>query len=378
MRKIGRNDKKPLILFSPLDWGMGHTTRCIPLLTSLLESGCEVLVACNSTQKIILENELPNLRFVDLEGYEVRVAGKNGFTKLKIVAQITNILTKIKGENRWLSRFLNSNKVDAVISDNRYGLYNAFVTCIFITHQLRPYSGLGLFIDAIMQRFLYSYVNKFHSCWIPDYQHPPGLAGNLSHAQKKPKIPVSYIGCMSRLQISQTHVDINNELLIILSGPEPQRSLFENLLLEELAKAPDDLKSRTIIIRARPSASSTKQYINGIACYDHVNANHLSALAHQSAFIISRSGYTTLMDMFKLKKKMILVPTPGQAEQEYLAEVCAKNNYALSYRQHSFSLLHALNAAKAFHYSLPEFDMELYKKTINEFSKALLLNHAGS
>ncbi len=221
--KFNNSKGKPLVLLSPLDWGLGHTTRCIPLIRELIILNCDILIACNSLQKELLLQEFPNLTYVSLPGYNIRYGRKKWSTLAGIFFQIPKILTKIKQENRWLRDFLAQHTVHAVISDNRFGLYDNKVPSVLLTHQLGIKSGLGKWVDALARLMNYRYIKRFTCCWVPDYTGEAALAGQLSNPRIPPVFPVQYLGNISRIAPCFTTGN-THEVLIILSGPEPQRS----------------------------------------------------------------------------------------------------------------------------------------------------------
>jgi hypothetical protein len=221
--------KPPLrILVAPLDWGLGHTTRCIPVVHALINNGCTVYLAGNKAQAALLKTEFPNLLLIELNGYKVQFSKKKSLLLLKIMAQLPHFKKIIQDENKWLQKIIAEHKIDAVISDNRFGLHHPQMHTVFITHQLSIKTPFGKWIDTLIQRWNYSYINKFSECWVPDAKELP-LAGELSHPVCLPKIPVHYAGWLSRFK----KMEIKSEskfILIMLSGPEPQRSLLEKKL----------------------------------------------------------------------------------------------------------------------------------------------------
>lgn len=367
--------QKPLLLFSPLDWGLGHTTRSIPLLRAFQDEGWQIVVACASTQKSLLEAEINDLTFVNLPGYRVSYSARGSFTKAKIILQLIKILMQIKRERRWLQHYLRQNSIQAVLSDNRYGLFHPSVPCVFITHQLQPRTGMGRNADKLFQSVLYRFIDRFSTCWIPDNERSPQIADELSHPTKKPSIPLVYLGPLSRLS-STASQPYSYKLLVIISGPEPQRTVFEKQVLDELRKLNDnEPKSGFVLVRGLPGVSGRQSSYPNVTIFNHLESNKMNDLVSRSEFVLCRSGYSSLMDLLKLKKKMILVPTPGQPEQEYLAAYFQENAYAVSFNQSRFSLANALQTAEAFDYNLPEIDTEVYRKVVAEFSRSLILNY---
>jgi UDP-N-acetylglucosamine transferase subunit ALG13 len=356
----------PIVLLSPLDWGLGHTTRCIPIIHELVQQGCNVIIACNSTQKALLIEEFPQLAYVHLQGYNLKYGKRRWGTLVRIFLQTPKILIRVNNENTWLNIFLKSQRIDLIISDNRFGLYAPGVRSVFITHQLYIKTGLGKLTDRLVQWLNYRRIQRFSTCWIPDHKGSPTLAGILSNPGKLPAVPIRYIGGLSRLSVCGDAMEPIN-LLIILSGPEPQRTIFENLLRSAVKQQP----GKTVLVRGRPGESNVVQEENDLIVYNHAPAALLNQLICSSELVVSRSGYTTVMDLLKLGKKSILVPTPGQPEQEYLATHLYNEQLAYTVPQAHFSLSKAMAAARAFSYRSPVLPMEEYKTVVRELVEQL-------
>lgn len=354
--------EKPLLLVSCLDWGLGHTTRCIPLIRELIHLDCRIIIACNSIQKNILQPEFPDVRFEMLRGYDLQYSRGKWSTRLKIAVQLGKILTRINDERRWLDDFLTKNNVSGLIADNRYGLFSARVPCVFITHQLAVKTGFGRVFDKISQQILYKYINRFSECWVPDVEQKLNFAGELSQPCKKIAIPLRYLGAISRFETCGISSNFLHDVVILLSGPEPQRTILENIMLKQLPAS--DLK--VVLVRGLPGNTSELKY-EGITVYNHPDAAQLNKIVCESKFVICRSGYSTIMDMMKLQKKMVVIPTPGQAEQEYLAKHLSTNKLAVSTEQHRFQLQPAIDAAEKFPYRFISDDMNAYKPVLKNF-----------
>lgn len=341
------------VLIAPLDWGLGHTTRCIPIIKTLKKLNYDVVVAVNPKQKILLENEFSDLNYENLSGYNITYANNKFIFILKIIAQIPKILWCIYQEKKWLKQYLKKKKINIVISDNRYGFYNKEVTSIFITHQLTIKAGNSI-LEGILQKINYSFINKFNACWVPDFADEKNIAGLLSHPKKLPKIPVNYIGILSRLKNEKT-THQHYDLCILLSGPEPQRTLLEQLLLSQLNYIEN---KKILFIRGLPANEKTIEHKN-CAIKNYLPANLLQNAILQSNIVLARSGYTTIMELVALNKKMILIPTPMQTEQEYLAQYLAKKEYCISYAQKQINLSEALEKANQF---IPKFTNNLVSR----------------
>lgn len=345
----GKNGRKLRILVAPLDWGLGHATRCIPLIRELLAQDCDVWLAGEGAQQELLQAEFPGLPFLELPGYRIQYAKTARGLIWKMIQQGPKMQRAIQYEHRWLKRMVKEHDLDAVISDNRYGLYHADIPCIFITHQLRIKSSVGKnWIENILQKRNYRYINKYPACWVPDEAGENNLAGELSHPINKPTVPVQYIGLLSRF----TKKDIPEKkgyLLFVLSGPEPQRSLLEEKIIQDVSH----YDGSATIIRGLPGGTSMIPSTNMIHFINHLPADELNNEMQKAEFIISRCGYSTVMDVVAVQKKSILIPTPGQTEQQYLGEYLMEKGIALCVTQKQFSLTTALKMAEGFSYKIP-------------------------
>lgn len=352
---------KPTILIAPLDWGLGHATRCIPIINLLLQLDCKVVIASEGQQQFLLKKEFPQLQFVSLPGYNISYTKHKRWFSFKIILQLPKIFRAIRQENKWLSNFLQSTPVDAIISDNRYGLYHKTIPSVLMTHQLAIQAPFKI-AEKIMQFFHYRLINRFSTCWVPDVEGHINIAGKLSHPKKMPAIPISYMGPLSRFS-EKIEVENKYKLLIILSGPEPQRSQLEKIILRQLS----EILFSVLLIRGLPGNVEEKNSIGNLTIKNHLTAKELELAFNESEIIISRSGYTTVMDILKLKKQAILIPTPGQTEQEYLSQHLKRLRWAYTTNQKNISLLHLLNKVKSFPFKTPSLDMEQYKTVIKEW-----------
>jgi uncharacterized protein (TIGR00661 family) len=358
--------RKPRILVAPLDWGLGHATRCIPVIKELIANNAEVIIAADGLHKLLLSGEFPEAAFIHLDGYRINYARTRAGLLRKLFFQIPKILKAIHTENEWLQKIVQDQQIDAVISDNRFGLYHTKIPCIFITHQLLIKSPFGNGSEKILQKWNYKNINRFSACWIPDNEGVENLAGNLSHPAKKPITPLRYIGALSRFEKKKID-EKKNHLLFILSGPEPQRTIFENKIINEISH----YNGTAVIVRGLPGSPSIIPSTGMIQFYNHLPADELNKEIAAAEYIISRSGYTTVMDLVKLKKKSILVPTPGQTEQEYLARYLMQKDIAVTINQKTFSLAAALQKAARFNYKFIETEDEKLKIAVKEFVQAL-------
>lgn len=331
------------VLVAPLDWGLGHATRCIPIIKELLNQKCQVIIAAEGAQKALLHEEFPFLTFVELPGYRIQYDKNRALTFLRLIASIPKILIRIKRENDWLRRFADFERPDLVISDNRYGLYLPGTPTIFITHQLSIRTPFGKVADRLLQLITYSAIGRFSVCWVPDICGSDGLAGELSHPKRMPPIPTRYIGWLSRMHVMPAPSSKDFDVLVLLSGPEPQRTILEKIIIEQAAGC----DCKMVIVRGLPGGSGRSlEAPRGVVVYDHLPAGDLERLMLRSDVVLSRPGYSTVMDLRRIGKKAIFVPTPGQTEQEYLGEYLAGKGLGICVWQHAFSLKEALMQAR--------------------------------
>ncbi len=365
MDKINKINAPVRILVAPLDWGLGHATRCIPIINVLKEHNIEVIIAADGLVAVILQNEFPSLVILPLKGYKINYSKSKMFFFIKMLAQFPFVIASIYYEKRWLKRTVARYKIDAVISDNRFGLYLNKTPCVYVTHQLYIQTGNRL-LNKIAQLIHYHFINKYNECWVPDSEGVQNLAGKLSHPVVFPEIPVKYLGVLSRFKIIQT--EIKYDLLILLSGPEPQRSLFENILMHQLT----NYEGTVVLVRGLPEKANILHLENkNLIVHDHLAADSLNKLIQQSENIIARCGYSTVMDLVTLKHKAILVPTPGQTEQEYLAKYLMENKLFYTCSQEDFLLQEALDNATKHCFSDATGMKEIQKEVILEWIRGL-------
>lgn len=362
---FNREPGKPRVLIAPLDWGLGHATRCIPVIYSLLEAGATVIIAAEGGIKKLLQKEFPQQDFVSLRGYNVLYSHTKFWLPLKIATQVPRVFLRIYSEHQWLKTTCRQHNIDAVISDNRFGLYHSTIPCVYITHQLKIKTG-NSFTEWLMQKIHYFFINKYSQCWVPDNEAGDNLAGELSHPEKLPRIPVQYLGPLSRFK--KYTAQKKYDCLAIISGPEPQRTIFEKLLREEFKK----FTGTALLLRGLPGLEQYPETeANRVEIKNHLTAAELNAAILQTDIVICRSGYTTIMDLVSLQQKAILVPTPGQTEQEYLAEYLQQQQLFLSIPQQQFSLQQALRSSNDFPYLNVDMKQEKYRLVIKIFTEQL-------
>lgn len=349
-------------MIAPLDWGLGHTTRCVPVIACLRAKGHRILFAGNQQQCSYIGNTFRGIETIYLEGYDVRYAASGSMFMPTVIKQVPFLLRTIRKENTWLKETVKQYDIDLVISDNRYGLYHDTVASVIITHQLNIITGFGTIADNILQQLHYRFLNKFNNVWVADVQQAPGLAGRLSHPATLPH-STHYIGLLS--QVEPVATTGSGYLLVLLSGPEPQRTLLaDKLWLRVLSYT-----GKVMFVEGTEDVATKQNIPQHITYHKRLSGDALAAAISGADMIICRSGYSTIMDLVKLNKKAILIPTPGQTEQEYLGRTLYKNGVFISKPQQSFNLADALAEAEHFPFRKMQFGgtFEQFKPVINDW-----------
>ncbi len=265
------------ILIAPLDWGLGHATRCIPIINILRDKGAVVIIAASGPQRVLLEAEFPGTEFLDIPGYGITYTREGKKLLRSLIFRIPGILGSVRREHEWLKELCLKRQIDAIISDNRYGLYHIKKQSVFITHQLFIQSGMGNRINRLLLKLHNRFLDRFSECWVPDFHDPLSLAGLLSNPPHFPRIPVKYIGLVSRF-IPEPGKTISNPLLILISGPEPERTAFEEKLLRDLAS----YREPVVVVRGLPGTKEEKKPINQVKIHNHLSSAQLNALLNFS------------------------------------------------------------------------------------------------
>lgn len=356
MKRISNRDIAPKVLVAPLDWGLGHAIRCIPIIQELIAEDFIVFLAVTSKIEILLRRELPEAHFLQIPAYNIIYSRTGRGLPFKIILQLPKVFMAIQREQQWIKSLMKSQKMDIIISDNRPGLNHRDAYGIYITHQLNFATRYNL-LNRLASLLHRHYIKKFNECWIPD--SPDGLSGKLSNISPLPD-SYHFIGPLSRFQNKKC--DIKYDLAIILSGPEPQRTILENLLINQISQ----IHKRLIFVRGIPDEKSTITNQENLTFFNYLSKTELNDVIVQSSIVISRSGYTSIMDFARLNTKAILIPTPGQPEQEYLAEYLSKKGYFPSFSQQGFFLKEALESAEKFRFRQMNFDFNSYKNFIHQ------------
>ncbi|GLB48515.1 glycosyltransferase [Neptunitalea lumnitzerae] len=320
--------EKKRILVAPLNWGLGHATRCIPIIHALQDEYYEPVIASDGIALELLRKEFPEVEAHQLPSYDIEYAKKGKNFKLKMIWDSPKMLAAITKERKAVEKLVAEKNIDGIISDNRLGIQAKGIPCVFITHQLNVLTGNTTWLSSKIHQNI---IKKYDECWVPDFKDKPNLSGKLGHL-KKDKKNIKYIGPLSRLEKKETAKVY--DVMALISGPEPQRTMLEEVLLEELKAYPGNI----LLVKGKIEPEQTHTTENNMVIYNYMTKNQLEEAFNQSTTILSRSGYTTIMDLAKLEKKAFFIPTPGQYEQEYLAKRLKKKGMVPYCKQEDFSV----------------------------------------
>lgn len=326
--RMSQLNQQQKILVAPLHWGLGHATRCIPIIEALLKSEFKVMLASDGAALSLLKQEFPQLEAIELPSYNITYPKKGHFFKLKLFLKIPHIKKTIASEKKIIQQLVASGKIHGVVSDNRPGIRNEKIPSVFITHQLNVLSGITSYFSSKAQQKI---IRKFDECWVPDIEGPNNLSGTLGHL-KNSTLPIKYIGLLSRMK--KENIPIEYDILCLLSGPEPQRSMLEQKLLSTLKKS----DKKILLVRGVVEEKVREEQWGNITVINYLKTEALQFAINRSELIISRSGYTTIMDLAAMDKKTFFIPTPGQYEQEYLAKRLTVDGMVPSCKQADFSI----------------------------------------
>jgi hypothetical protein len=365
--------KQKAVCISPLDWGLGHATRCISLIRTFESLDYKIFIAAEGKHALLLREAIPSATFLSLKGYRIWYTKNNALFIPAIILQIPKIVAAIFNEYFWLKRTAKKYQFDLIVSDNRFGFFHKKIKSVFITHQLELQTPFA-WSTRLNQAITYAIIKNYAACWVADMKPPHNLSGNLANPKKIPNTPLWYMNCLSRLQ-EEADLNLINEnkeeatcFLGIVSGPEPQRTLLENILWEQ----GNALGETFVIIAGLPDHKSYHKTTAKGTLYHHLNGAALKNEIEKAAYIICRGGYTTLMELIPFQKKLIFIPTPGQTEQAYLGKYWQSKKWAISFSQSEFNVETAIEQASQFEYQTPPFTAFSTTDLVNELKRLSL------
>lgn len=327
------------ILIAPLDWGLGHAARCIPIIQQLLNQQNTVVMASSGDAYRFLAVEFPDLQLEELPTYDIVYSDSKSQTA-KLLLQIPKVWKAVQNEKKLTLRIVKKHEIDIIISDNRFGVYCTDIPSYFITHQLKIIDAKNRkWMEWLMMKMNFYFIQKFTECWIPDHAGENNLSGTLSHNIETP-FPIKYIGTLSRFKNMWMALTLEKtyKIVVLISGPEPQKTIFQKIILSQI----DSLNIPTLVCLGNPGNQTIRRRSHSVDIVGHLPTERLYHMLFNSELVISRSGYSTIMDLESLGKKAIFIPTPGQSEQEYLAQKFKESMIFFSEEQSTFHLDRAM------------------------------------
>lgn len=297
------------IVVAPLNWGLGHATRSSKLIDILQENN-SVSIASDGIAQTWLKEKYPHLQHIELPGYKIHYRSK--FMWLNMISWLPKMLYAINKEHDTINKYVKEHSIDLIISDHRLGCHSRECKSVILAHQIRILHSNSK-ISSIISWFNRLFMNRFEEVWVPDYNNK--LSGVLSEAKElSQKEDIGPLTCMTPDPTISQDIDI----AVVLSGPEPSRRKLEQIISQSIL---DIINVKKVLIRGTNEEIDSSEVI--YAQYDEIynlaNTVEVENILQRSSCIVCRSGYTTIMDLDALKKSAILIPTPGQPEQEYLA-----------------------------------------------------------
>ena len=276
----------------------------------------------------MLQKEFPLLKSYTLPSYNIKYSKSGQNLKFKLVLSIPSVIAAVKKEHALVAKIIKKEAIVGSISDNRFGVYNSNIPSVYITHQLTVLSGKTTGITSKTHQKI---IKNFNECWVPDIENKPNYSENLGHL-KTNDLNLKYLGVLSRFKPEKRTIKYN--LLIVLSGPEPQRTLLEEKLLLEL----NNYQGKALFGRGILENNKSLKVSKNIEIKNYLLTDTLEKALNESEIVIARSGYSTIMDLAVLGKKAFFIPTPGQYEQEYLAKTLKEKLIAPYSSQQDFSI----------------------------------------
>ena len=336
------------ILISPLNWGLGHATRIVPLI-KLLQSKNEVIIAADGDAFYFLQSEFPHLSIIHQKDFYIKYSKSSFGLPFRMLINFPKLFRFYFYNKKWIKDYISKKEIDLIISDNKFGFFYKKVHSVFITHQINIQTPKWLRIfKPLIDILNYWNIHKFHEVWIPD--NKDFVASGILSDTSKLKIEHHYIGLLSRFIKTENEKKIYEqyEYIGIVSGPEPQKSIFRNILIQLFLK----LDAKCLVISGNPEKKKDEQ-IRNVRIVNHLQTPEFMFYLENSK-VISRAGYSTVMDLLLLKQTAILVPTPGQTEQKYLA------NYL-----HTNSLFYCVSQDRLSVETILDFEKKIYQLKLN-------------
>jgi len=329
------------IIYGVCSWGLGHATRSLPVIRKLLDEDNEITIISNGRSLELLKQELgENAQYVDIPDYPMLLSENAKQFMAKSVIYWPIFIRKMQSGLSKLTKMLETRECDRIISDARYDIYSKKIPSFFISHQIRIMNPLRIkMFETGSEIFNLFFFKRFCGVIVPDYKED-NLSGDLSHNLKRlDEKKIHYVGALSDFEKKNTKKDI--DYLISISGPEPQRTMLEKKLLPQV----DQLEGNIVITLGKTEQRDMLKGEN-IKTYSFLAKEKREDFLNRAKLVISRSGYSTILDLSVIRTKALMTPTPGQIEQEYLAQYHNNKGTFYSVNQNSIDLIADVEKAK--------------------------------
>jgi hypothetical protein len=337
-------------LVAPLDWGLGHATRCIPIIRRLLALDREVVIGGSGPHVNLLIEEFPSLEVVPLVNYGISYASNSLLLAVKFPLMPARVCVCAAREYLQTREIVKKHTIDVIISDQRFGCRNPGVESIYVTHQLclKMPRGFGA-LEPLFGAALRWAAERFDRVWIPDVPGSENLTGELTRRFPRPRSH-RFVGPLSRIPEHPAGTPSHSvELLVTLSGPEPQRTILEKRILISAATFP----GRIVLLRGKPAGGLPAPVPSNVSVREHCRAGEAGELMRGARAVVCRGGYSTIMELVRLRKPAVLVPTPGQTEQEYLCARMEEKRWFATASQSGLDLREAVHTLESGRYLPP-------------------------
>jgi Glycosyltransferase family 28 C-terminal domain len=323
------------VLIAPMNWGLGHASRSVPVVRELIKQGADVHLASDGVALQLLREEFPDLPAHNLPPYEVLYP--EGNFAWHMFLQFPKLMRNYVRERKFVAKLAQELGIQGIIADHRAACRVKGLPSVIIAHQvwLAPIGP----IPWLTQSYNLWLLQQFDSLWIPDSPQAPGLSGRFGHGPEKHKNK-QYVGPLTRLKTPQPQ-KTKYDLLALLSGPEPARTGWEGQIIEQMAALPDN---KFVLVRGLPGPKQSIAVTKNVTVYDFVKGEQLEQVAAESEIMLARGGYSTILDLTALRKKAYFVPTPGQLEQVMLTQGLEKSGIFGYAEQTNFKLTDVLSS----------------------------------
>ncbi|MFA5259147.1 MAG: glycosyltransferase family protein [Candidatus Pacearchaeota archaeon] len=346
------------ILFGVFELGLGHATRCTPLIEILLSKKHEVhIISTGRSLNILKETFKEKCVYYDICG--IHSFYNSNFFKTNFAIHINSIIKSLKKARVESKLVIDKGKFDLVISDCRYDIFDKVENSFLINHQLRLMAPIGC--EMIIEKYLNSMMNNYSKIIVPDFE-TSSLSGRLSHGLRYiAKDKIDYIGILSSVKKLNLKEDV--DIFISLSGPEKTRLKLEKKIISQAL----NLNEKVVITGGNPDKHETKKFEN-ITYYSYLKTKEQQNLMNRAKFLVIRSGYTTIMELAELNKKALLIPSPGQTEQEYLGDYLEEKKYFHHISQSKINLIKDIKVARKLDGFVPPWTTN---ESVKKFIKAI-------